>query len=117
MALQLRDGDYIPDNMGSLCRVEGLEALLQRALFRLKARRGQFPFLENMGSRLWLLGRVPRKNREAAAKQYVVEALAPEDGLIVQNITLIESGSCADLTAELAYQNETLSLSLSIDLF
>ena len=40
MELKLRNGDYVPDGVGGLKRVEGREALLQRVLFKLTARRG-----------------------------------------------------------------------------
>ena len=33
MELKLRDGDYVPDGIGGLCRVDGNGALLQRTLF------------------------------------------------------------------------------------
>ena len=58
MTLKIQNGDYVTDGCGGLERVEGTQALLQRVLFRLKARRGQFPFLETLGSRLWQLGQV-----------------------------------------------------------
>lgn len=60
MTLKIQNGDYVTDGCGGLERVEGTQALLQRVLFRLKARRGQFPFLETLGSRLWQLGQVSR---------------------------------------------------------
>ena len=56
MTLKIQNGDYVTDGCGGLERVEGTQALLQRVLFRLKAHRGQFPFLETLGSRLWQLG-------------------------------------------------------------
>lgn len=59
MELKLRNGDYVPDGVGGLKRVEGREALLQRVLFKLTARRGAFPFLPELGSRLWQLGKAP----------------------------------------------------------
>ena len=43
MELKLQNGDYVLDGAARLCRVEGAEALLQRVLFRLSARRGRFP--------------------------------------------------------------------------
>lgn len=61
MELILRNGDYVPDGVGGLRRAAGQEALLQRVLFRLTARRGAFPFWEDLGSRLWQLGRLPRQ--------------------------------------------------------
>ena len=52
MGLSLRNGDYVPDGTGGLRRTEGREALLEQVLFRLTARRGTFPFLPELGSRL-----------------------------------------------------------------
>ena len=76
MELELRNGDYVSDGAGGLRRLEGDQALLQRVLFRLKAHRGSFPFWDGLGSRLWQLGCLPARERQAAAKQYVTEALA-----------------------------------------
>ena len=80
MGLSLRNGDYVLDGTGGLRRAEGREALLERVLFRLTARRGTFPFLPELGSRLWQLGQLSAAQRQSAAEQYVAEALAPEDG-------------------------------------
>ena len=55
MELRLEQGDYVPNGAGGFQRLEGAEALLQRVLFRLTARRGQFPFLPELGSRLYAL--------------------------------------------------------------
>ena len=59
MEAKLFNGDYIPDGLGGVVRCEGADALLERVLFRLTARRGQFPLLPRLGSRLYLLGREP----------------------------------------------------------
>lgn len=59
MELKLQNGDYVLDGAARLCRVEGDEALLQRVLFRLSARRGAFPFWGTLGSQLWQLGGFP----------------------------------------------------------
>ena len=111
MELELQNGDYVPDGTGGLRRLEGSEALLQRVLFRLKARRGSFPFLETMGSRLWRLGGLPARERPAAAKQYAAEALAEESGLQVTSVEL----TGGELTVELAYQGEPLAVTLGLD--
>ena len=75
-----------------MMRSEGLEALLEQVLFRLTARRGTFPFLPELGSRLWQLGQLPAARRQSAAEQYVEEALAAEPGLTVEQVILTESG-------------------------
>lgn len=114
MDLAIQKGDYVPDGTGGLKRVSGKEALLQRVLFKLTARRGAFPFCEDLGSRLWQLPKVPAAQRQSAAAQYVAEALEGED-LSVESVALspLEDGAVS-LTAELAWQGETLPLSLDI---
>ena len=57
MELRLKNGDYIPDGKGGVVRLSGDNALLQRVLFRLSARRGALPMLPELGSQLYLLGR------------------------------------------------------------
>ena len=88
MGLSLRNGDYVPDGTGGLRRTEGREALLEQVLFRLTARRGTFPFLPELGSRLWQLEQLPAARRQSAAEQYVAEALAAEPGLTVEQVIL-----------------------------
>lgn len=90
MELRMRDGDYIADGAGGVLRLEGDCAALQRVLFRLTARREAFPLLPEMGSRLWKLGAAPPSKRQGAALQYVTEALAPEEGLVVEDVELSE---------------------------
>ena len=55
MELQIQNGDYVPDGLGGFRRLTGGEALLQRVLFRLVPRRGAFPFMPELGSRLYLV--------------------------------------------------------------
>ncbi len=112
--LQIRDGDYVPNQAGGLRRLSGSNALLQRVLFRLIARRGTFPFWETLGSRLWELGRLPASERQAAARQYVAEALE-EEPVSVASVTLADAGDGrASLTAELIYEGGTLSVAVSV---
>lgn len=113
MELELRNGDYMADGVGGLRRVGGQEALLQRVLFRLTARRGAFPFWEDLGSRLWELGRVPAPGRRAAARQYVTEALADEP-VTVEDVTLTQSGTGAAVTARLRCQGESLPVTVEV---
>ena len=105
MELELRDGDYVVSG-GRARRTEGREALLQRVLFRLTARRGQFPFLEDLGSRLWTLGQLPAGKRQTAA----------EPGLTVEQVTL-EQGTegRSRLTAELTWNGEDLRVTVDVE--
>lgn len=88
--LIMRNGDYVPRG-NRLRTAEGDEALLQRVLLKLTARRGKFPFMEEFGSRLWTLGQLKPGERQAVAEQYVAEALAGED-LRIDSVTLTEDG-------------------------
>ena len=114
MELALRDGDYVADGAGGLRRVQGREALLQRVLFRLTARRGSFPFWESLGSRLWALGSVPAAERRAAARLYVAEALA-EEPVRVEDVAL-EQGrdGTAAVTAALRCEGGDLPVTVEV---
>lgn len=115
MELKLKNGDYEPDGVGGLRRVEGREELLQRVLFKLTAHRGAFPFWEELGSRLWQLGRLGVAQRQSAAAQYVAEALADERELSVESVELIPAqNGISMLKALLDYQGEALTVTLDI---
>ena len=104
--LRMKNGDYVPKGSG-LETVSGSEAVLQRVLLRLTARRGAFPFMESFGSRLWTLGQLKAAERQAAAEQYVAEALADEEGLSVTGMELAEKNGFLELRVLLRYENET----------
>ena len=71
----LRDGDYVPNGFGGFTRLYGAQEVLAKALFKLTCRRGSFPFLPELGSRLQELGREKPSAREAAAKIFCASAL------------------------------------------
>ena len=115
MELQIQNGDYVPDGLGGFRRLTGGEALLQRVLFRLVPRRGAFPFMPELGSRLYLVLREKPAARQALAEQYVAEALAAEPGLTVEQVILTESGGGrAQVTVGLTWQGETLSVTVEV---
>ncbi len=114
MELELRDGDYVPDGAGGLRRRSGQEALAQRVLFRLTARRGTFPFWETLGSRLWQLGRLGPSARQGAARQYVEEALAEEKGLRVEDVTLEEREGGGTLRVALRWEGGVLPVTVEV---
>lgn len=89
--LAMEHGDYIPEGNG-LRTVTGDEAVLQRVLMKLTARRGKFPFWEDFGSQLWRLGTMRAVERQTAAAQYVAEALSDEEGMTVESVTLTPEG-------------------------
>lgn len=115
MELKIQNGDYVPDGLGGVVRLSGAEALLERVLFRLTARRGGFPPLPELGSRLYLLGREPAARRLSAARQYVAEALSEEDVAVTDVSLTPKDGGRMDLTAFLAYEGGDLSVTLDIE--
>lgn len=114
MELLLKDGDYLPDGLGGMVRLEGAQALLQRVLFRLTARRGGLPFLPQLGSDLWRLGREKPGQRLAAARQFVAQALA-EEPVEVTEVTLQEDQQGhGEVTVYLTYLGEDFSVKATI---
>lgn len=113
MALILRDGDYVPDGRGGFQTAAGAEELLERVLWKLTVRRGSFPFLPELGSRLHLLGRSPVREREALAGQYVAEALADED-VAVTEVKLVREGREVGLTVRLNWRGEELTAAVNL---
>ena len=114
MELMIQNGDYVSDGVAGLCCAKGQVALFQRVLFRLRARRGMFPFLETLGSRLWQLGQLPVSARQSAAKQYVAEALSEERDLHVERVDLVQDGEGGVLNVELSYEGEPLSVTVEL---
>lgn len=114
MEARIHNGDYIPDGLGGVVRCQGADALLERVLFRLTARRGGLPVLPELGSRLYLLGREPAAQRLSAARLYVAEALAEEDVTVTGVALTPEEQDRMRLTVSLEYQGEDLSAALVV---
>lgn len=114
MELRIQNGDYIPDGLGGVVRCHGTDALLERVLFRLTARRGGLSPLPRLGSRLYLLSREPAAQRLSAARQYAAEALV-EEAVSVTDITLAPEGQDRTrMTVQLEYQGTALAVSFVI---
>lgn len=111
MSMLVKNGDYVPDGMGGFVESTGHEALLQRVLFRLMARRGAFPLLPKIGSRLFCLPSERASRRAALAKDYVEEALAEEEGLQVEEVQW--NAQSGELVALLRYREQTLRVNLT----
>ncbi len=114
MERKLMEGDYVPDGTGGLTALSGGEEVLAMVLDRLTARRGALPFLPNLGSRLYQLGRERPSTRQALAAQYVAEALRAEPDLAVQSVELAQSGDMGLLTVRLEWQGETLTAQIAV---
>lgn len=114
MALILREGDYVPDGKGGFRTAEGGQELLERILWKLSVRRGSFPFLPELGSRLYLLGRAVPGQRAALARQYVAEALSDEM-VELREVTMEEAGGAIQLTARMEWQGEELAATVRLE--
>lgn len=114
MELLLKNGDYVPDGTGQFRRVTGAKELLARVLFKLCARRGSFPFLPELGSRLYLLGREKPAQRQKKCEEYVTEALSGEPDMKVTGVTLTDSGERGTVTVDLLWQGTDLSVSVEV---
>lgn len=107
------NGDYVPDGLGGVRRSSGADALLQRVLFRLTARRGQHPMLPELGSRLYLLEKEPPSQWLSAAKQYVAEALSGEDVSVTDVMISPGPAGHLEITVLLEYAGTDLSVTLT----
>ena len=114
MELFLKNGDYLPDGKGGFARAAGGEELIQRVLFKLTARRGSFPLLPELGSRLFELARHKQSQRESLARQYVSEALKDEEELSVEGVSVNPSGEGLSVTVFLSYHGETLNVTVEV---
>jgi hypothetical protein len=116
MELKLIDGDYVPDTeAGSgFETVAGDGEALQRVLYKLTAHRGSFPFMPELGSRLWLLGREKRSARDSAARQFVAEALEDEDGVKVTDVQVTELNDSLRVDVKLLYDGTVRELAVEV---
>ena len=112
MELSIRDGDYRCDETGAPIRAEGREELLERVLWKLRVKRGSFPLLPALGSRLHLLPQEKPSARRAAAEQYVREALADEEDLEIIETTIERDG---ELSVTLRYGAQSLRATVTVD--
>lgn len=111
--LQMTNGDFVPNGAGDFCRLEGRQALLQRILFKLTARRGAFPFLPQLGSYLHTLAKEKRSARQTLCDQYVRQALEEED-VTVTGVIYTEQGDQAQVRVNLEWQGESLEVTTQL---
>ena len=113
MERRLERGDYVPDGAGGFRVEQGAQALLQRVLFKLTVRRGSFPFLPELGSRLYTLSRERPSARESLARQYAAEALAGEE-LSVAGAAVHSDGDGLSVQVDLDWQGSDLSVTVEV---
>jgi len=112
MVNKLINGDYVPQGSG-IARARGIQGAFANAVFCLQCRRGSFPFLPNLGSRLWQLGRVRQGDWEVCARQYCAEALQGT-GVEVQNVKVYPQGQALCVEAALRLGETTLNVEVQV---
>lgn len=110
MSLLLRNRDYARDGNGGVTAVSGGEALLNEALFRLTARRGSFPFLPRLGSRMGELRREKPSDWDALARQFAVEALDGLEDVTVAGVRVRRDQDALLVMTDLLWQGEALTV-------
>lgn len=110
MSLLLKDRDYVADGSGGVTVLTGAEALLGEVLFRLTARRGSFPFLPRLGSRMYQLLREKPSARTSLARQYAAEALADLTDLTVTGAEAAQEGDKLYVTVALVWKGTPLTV-------
>lgn len=114
MTLILQKGNYVPDGKGGFLRAQGAQGLLAEALFRLSCRRGAFPLLPQLGSRLYTLTQEKPSAWEMMARQYCAEALEGLDLTVQQvQVTPLED-SALHVAAYLRYHGDTVLAEVKI---
>ena len=115
MSLLLKDRDYAADGNGGVAAARDGEALVNEALFRLTARRGSFPFLPELGSRMYQLRREKPSAWDALARQFAVEALDGLDGVAVAGAAVRRERDALWAAVELLWQGSRLSVTAQVE--
>ena len=115
MSLLLKNRDYAADGNGGVAVVRDGEEMVGEVLFRLAARRGSFPFLPGLGSRLHLLRRERPSEWDSLALQYAVEALEDMEGVQVTGAAARREGDGLRVTVELLWQGTTLPVEVRLE--
>ena len=98
----LRDGDYVPNGFGGFTRLYGTQEVLA------------MPFLPELGSRLYELGKEKPSGRQAMARLYCAQALSGM-GLEIEDVTVTElSNGHASIELWLVYQDERQAVEVRI---
>lgn len=109
MSVRLKDGDY---QTGT---ADENETLLQEALFRLTARRGNFPFLPGVGSRMYLLRQEKPSAWDTLAGQYAAEALSDLTDVTVTGAQVSRTENGLAVAVHLLWQGETLTVTAQLE--
>ena len=114
MELRLDNGKYVCDDRGSPISDAGTQEILTRALFKLASKQGEFPFIPNLGSRLYTLHKEKKSNLNSAAMQFVMEALEDEKEIQVVSVDTQVDRDEIRVTANIMYSGSSIQLGLTV---
>lgn len=106
MELRLKNGRYVPDRHQGFGRVSQTDELAQRLTMKLTARRGEFLPLPDYGSRLYTLHKLKPSQRETAARQFIIEAIADEPEVELVDFSCEQKALTAELSMVFAYKGD-----------
>lgn len=92
MDTRIYDGDHVLDGRGFPAVLSGAEELIQRALIRLKVKKGAFAPDLQLGSELYKLRRAEDAQSNRIALAYVQEALAAMPEAAVAGVSCALAG-------------------------
>lgn len=113
MSLLMEHRDYVKVG-GAVAGVSGGEAVVNEVLFRLTARRGSYPLMPQLGSRLYLLSREKPSDWQVLARRYAEEALAELSDLTVKKANVTQSGGRLWVEVDLEWRGEPLSVECEV---
>lgn len=113
MSLLMEHRDYVKAG-GSVTDLSGGEAVVNEVLFRLTVRRGSYPLMPDLGSRLYLLSREKPSAWQVLARRYAEEALAELSDLTVKKAAVTQNGSRLWVAVDLEWRGEPLSVECEV---
>lgn len=116
MSLRLEERDYALDGNGGVAAAEDDgAAFVDEVLFRLTARRGSFPFLPELGSRIYQLRREKPSAWESLAGQYAAEALAGMTDVTVTGARVSRTEDGLSVAVDLLWQDSPLTVTAQLE--
>ena len=96
------DGDYVRSG-NAVRELSGTDEMLERVAFRLRAKKGGFALLPELGSRLYELSRIKRSERRLAAEQFIRQALEDEPDVELKAVEVEEEDGVIRIDVEIAW--------------
>ena len=114
MIIKIIDGDYAIDNLGRFIVSSGIDEIIERALIRLKVKKGSFIYDKELGSELYLVDLNTADEDMLIA--IISEALYPIEELEVTGVERLinKVDNTLVLTIYLKINNENAIIELNV---